>query len=556
MLPHVRKPGPLAGVVKFVAVSCLGIAPCMAAEPPERGKAPIAPAQVTPPTAVISVPSSNLPPAAPGGARVVVRTLQIKGNTRFLASLLLAKTGWVANQELDLAGLQQLALNIQDYYHQQGFFLTRAYLPPQHNTEGNVTIEVLEAHYGKVVVTNPQRLAAWQVAYLTAGLKAGDTPQLPPLESAILRLNDVPGLAVKSTIAPGASTGLADLTLVVGEGKNWSGNVYFDINGSRATGRERLGAGVVGSNLGGWGDQLSLRALSSFQGLNNGRIAYQVPLNAVTLGVAYSITDYSLGREFANLRANGTAKDLTVSVSSALKRSRQSNLYLQITADDKKLRDRVDSTNSATDKSNTLLAVGVNGDRYDDIAGRGLNTFNLNWSSGNLRIDSLAARQQDAASVRTAGHFNKITYGVSRLHSLSASTSLSASFNGQWADKNLDSSEKMVLGGPAGVRAYGQDDGSGDIGNLITLELRHNLPENKAIPGIIQLSGFLDYGQSQANKEILDTRRRSYSGIGLGVQWLRASDFSLKLDIAFKLGSEKSADDRNGRIWLQGAKYF
>ncbi len=556
MLPYVRKPSPLAGV--FSCAILLAPVSVYAADPPERGKAPLAPAQVaTPPSVASPAPAAAAAGATGGAAKVVVRQVNIKSNTLFPESVLLAKTGWVANQELDLAQLQQMAQQIQEFYHKQGFFLARAYLPPQNNSDGSVTIEVLEAHYGKIVLNNPQQLANRQVAYLTGPLHAGDQPQLAQLESVILRLNDVPGLLVKSTIAPGASTGLADLTLSVEAGKRWAGSVDFDINGSRATGRERLGAGLVGSNLAGWGDQLSLRALSSFQGLNNGRIAYQVPLQAVTAGVAYSITDYSLGGDFANLRANGTAKDLNLSLSSALLRSRQKNLYVSVNFDDKKLRDRVDSTNSVSDKSATLVSVGVNGERFDDVAGAGLSSFNLTWVSGDLHLDSLAARQQDAASVRTEGRFNKISYGVNRLHSINQSTSLNASFSGQWASKNLDSSEKFVVGGPAAVRAYGQDDGSGDVGNLISLELRHVLPENKAWPGTWQVAGFIDAGQSRANKDGAGSVQRNYAGIGMGLQWIRPNQYSIKVDLAFKLGHEKSAaETRNGRVWLQGAKYF
>jgi hemolysin activation/secretion protein len=50
---------------------------------------------------------------------------------------------------------------------------------------------------------------------------------------------------------------------------------------------------------------------------------------------------------------------------------------------------------------------------------------------------------------------------------------LYASFSGQRASKNLDSSEEFFLGGPNGVRAYPQGEGAGDEGWLSRLELRH-----------------------------------------------------------------------------------
>lgn len=555
---------PLLGVVCCASILTQGSA--LAADVPERGKAPLGQTQVTPPpvatpgvSRVISLPSATASGSqADAGPKVLVRQLRIKGNTRFSESVLLAQTGFVANSELDLATLQQMAQKVQDYFQAQGFFLTRAYLPPQHNADGEVTIEILEARYGKVQVNNPAALANAQVTWLTQDLKSGETPRLAPLERALLMLNDVPGLGVKSTIAPGAETGQADLLLTVEAGRKWSGSVDFDANGSRSTGKERLGASLVGNNLAGFGDQLNVRVLSSFQGLNNGRVAWQVPLQAVQLGLAYSVTDYSLGGEFASLGANGTAKSTTLSLNHTLLRSRQTNLYAQISVDDKKLRDRIDSTNSVTDKSATVWTLGLSGERYDTTAGQGVSAFNLNLLRGQLRLDSEVLRQQDALSQRTAGGYTKLVYGINRTHTLGPKDSLSINFSGQISSKNLDSSEKMVLGGAAGVRAYPQDEASGDEANLLNVEWRHTLPAFASAPGLWQVATFVDAGQSRSVKSASDSIRRTLSGFGVGLHWDKPGEFSLKFDWAWKLGSEKaqSASDRNGRLWLQGAKYF
>lgn len=87
---------PLLGVV--CCASLLTQATVLAADVPERGKAPLGPAQVSPgaaaepPAAVpapaatpsnqlVTVPAGNA--AQAGGPKVMVRQLQIKGNTRF-----------------------------------------------------------------------------------------------------------------------------------------------------------------------------------------------------------------------------------------------------------------------------------------------------------------------------------------------------------------------------------------------------------------------------------------------------------------------------------------
>jgi hemolysin activation/secretion protein len=528
-----------------------------AAEPTERGKAAPGATALAPRPVPIALPATSDKVAA-GGPKVQVRLLAIKGNTVFDSAMLLAQTGFVANGTYDLAQLQQMAQKVQDYYQSQGYFLTRAYLPQQHNDEGRVMIEVLEARYGKVDLQNPANLAARRVAYLTEGLKSAEMPKLPQLERALLLLNEVPGLAVKSIIVPGKENGQADLLLTVEPSRKWIASVDFDRNGSKSTGAERLGASLGINNPFNQGDQFNLRLLSSFQGLNNGRIAYQTPIGPLQTTLAYTVTDYSLGREFASLRANGTSRDWSLAVATPLIHTRQKSLNLQVGVADKKLVDRVDSIQSRTEKATTLWNLGLSGERYDEQAGRGVSSFSLNWASGDLRLRSPILRAQDDVTLRSAGRFSKVSYNLNRQHCFNQQTTLSLNFSGQRASKNLDSSEKLVLGGASGVRAYPQDEASGDQGNVLNLELRHALPTFAAAPGVWQVVGFVDAGESESNRDFAGSIHRTLYGAGFGLRWDRPTDFSIRLDFAWKLGNERAlADtDRNGRVWLQGVKYF
>ena len=47
--------------------------------------------------------------------------------------------------------------------------------------------------------------------------------------------------------------------------------------------------------------------------------------------------------------------------------------------------------------------------------------------------------------------------------------------SGQWANGNLDPSQKMVAGGPYTVRAYDMSAVTGDTGVQATVEWRHDL---------------------------------------------------------------------------------
>jgi len=119
----------------------------------------------------------------------------------------------------------------------------------------------------------------------------------------------------------------------------------------------------------------------------------------------------------------------------------------------------------------------------------------------------------------------------------------------QRASKNLDSSEKFVLGGVYGIRAYPQGEAAGDQGWLASLELRQAL-----MPGW-QGSVFYDAGGVDINRQpfIAGDNKRRLSGYGIG---LAASfdAFSVSATLAWRGGSAAPTSDRDKspRLWLQG----
>lgn len=174
----------------------------------------------------------------------------------------------------------------------------------------------------------------------------------------------------------------------------------------------------------------------------------------------------------------------------------------------------------------------------------------------------------DQASARANGDYAKLAANLSRLQRLPEGFTLSAALNAQLAGKNLDSSEKFVLGGPAGVRAYPVNEGAGDEGWLFNLELRREL-----WPGW-QVFGLLDSGQIYQHRNewvgwqggTTIPNRYRLSGAGMGLAWNKAGDFSLRLTLAAPLGNNpgQTAAGRNSdgspahaaRAWLSLGKLF
>jgi hemolysin activation/secretion protein len=495
-------------------------------------------------------------------AQITVNRLSITGASVYSEAELLVITGFEPGSVQTLTELRGMAAKIADHYHRNGYFVAQAYLPAQDIKNGAVTIAVIEGQYGKVVLQNQSSLSDGVANSILNGLNSGDIIASAPLESRLLLLSDLPGVSVKSTLIPGSAPGTSDLIVELHPGKTISGSVDADNAGSRYTGEYRVGATVNLNNLAGLGDVASLRVLTSGSGLNYARISYQVPFGKAVVGAAYSYLTYSLGREFESLNANGTAEVATLYGSYSLIRSRNTNLSANLALDAKTFQDRIDLYSSVTDKKVQALTASLIGDHRDNFAGGGVSAYSLAWTTGNLDIETPAARTIDAATAQSNGHYNKLGFSAMRLQNVTDRVSLYGAISGQLASKNLDVSEKMSLGGMYGVRAYPVGEAYADEGYLLTLEARLLLPKfSQQMPGQMHLIAFVDSGSVRINKNVWDRsidNRRTLSGGGIGLNWIDPGNFAVRTYYARKIGNEAatSAPDASGRFWIQAVKYF
>ena len=535
-----------------------------AQQPPASGQL-----QQIPPAAIPERPAPDIrierpqPPidAVAEGARIRVDALRVTGASLFTEAELVAATGFTPGRDLTLPELRNAAARITRFYNNRGYVLAQAYLPAQDVVGGIVTIAVVEGRYGAITLRNQAGAPDALAGRLLSGLNRGDPVAIAPLERRLLLLSDIPGVVVHSTLSPGADVGTSDLTVDLTRGPRISGSLEADNAGNRYTGAYRFGSSVNLHNLTGLGDLISLRLLASTEGLAYGRAAWQAPLGDATVGVAYTHMRYELGREFSALDAGGTADIFSAFASYPLIRSRTANLYALGSFDAKFLSDEIGLVSQVSDKEVRSLTVGLRGDSRDGFGGGGWNAGSLSWTSGDLDIESPAERAADAVSARSQGGFNKLQYAVSRLQTVRGPLSVYGSLRGQVATDNLDSSEKMELGGAYAVRAYPEGEAYGDEGYVATLEARLALdPWTAPLPGRFQLIGFVDRGEVDFAHDpwFAGPNHARRSGVGVGLNWSGPDDLFIRVSYARRLGDQiaTSGPDDEGRAWFQIVKLF
>ena len=503
-------------------------------------------------------------PSLPGSASVsvVVNELNFTGSSLFPATELQQIAHFSPGATLTLGDLQAMAARITESYRGRGYFVARAYLPAQDISNHVVTIAISEGKYGQVTLLTSSHLSDGLANGLLEGLDSGDVITIKPLEHRLLLLSDIPGVKVTSTLVPGTAPGSSDLIVDVAPGRRITGMIFADNAGNPYTGEYRFGAQVNFNNLLGHGDVASARVMTSGSGLMYGRLSYQMQFGRVTAGVAYSKLDYELGKQFEVLGAHGTAEVASIFGSVPLIRSRDSNLYLGLGYDDKRFDDRMDLIPSANRESRAQVGnVSLYGNHHDQIGLGGYSTFYLGLSAGNFDILTPSALAADAASARTDGGFGKLWFNATHLQPLSDRWSLYGSVTGQLASTNLDSSEKFLLGGMDGIRAYPQGEAFGDQGVMVNLEARYLLTGlSERVPGQVHLLGFIDDGLVIVNKDpwFAGDNDRRLSSYGVGATWEEPGNFAVRAYYARALGSElaTSAPDKSGRFWIQAIKYF
>lgn len=513
-----------------------------------------------------SAPASNDPglhvQRAPTGPRAdsapfQVERIEITGASLLPTSELHALVASGEGRQLTLRQLYQLADRITQAYRAKGYPLASAYVPAQTLSGGTVRIAVLEARYGTVHLDNRGHTANRPLDATLAPLAAGAPVAEGPLDRSLLLLGDIPGVAVNSVLRPGSTPGSSDLYVEATDRPRYTGMLALDDYGNRYTGRVRASGSFDVNGLFHQGDLLDASALSSGPDMKYGRLAYKYLLDGqgTVLGASASSLDYRLGGDLRGLHAHGTARVQGLSLSHPFIRSTRGNLYGQLEFNRRRLDDDLDLLGTRTRRHTNGWTATLAGDTRD---AHGITNFNVAGSYGLLGFDDAFAQYIDALSARSRGHYLKWSVSVSRLQQLSANNAIYVGFQGQWANRNLDTSEQFYLGGANNLRGFDTGVIAGSQGQLLNLEFRHTLA--LSLPGSWMATAFADGGRVTIYKDRFapGANATHMQDIGLGLRWAGAHQWALSADLAHPVGArpEMAGPAKSMRAWVQLQKGF
>ncbi len=227
------------------------------------------PAQRT--TAAAHTPRVEAPqetqPAIPGAEKIKLTLIKviIEGSTVYSDAELQAIFKPYYHHEITLAKLLALVDTVTNKYRNDGYILSKAYLPPQQIKGGMVRINIIEGYVHHVQVTGkPQRVDPVVLAY-GKQVQNKKPLKISELERYMLLMSDLPGTDVKAVLVPSKTqTGASDLDLIT-EYVPIQGSISYDNYNSRYLGPREVTLSLQANSFLKSGDMNLLRAVTSTQ---------------------------------------------------------------------------------------------------------------------------------------------------------------------------------------------------------------------------------------------------------------------------------------------------
>ena len=537
---------------------------------PDTGNLPRIETQPAPP--VINSPNfekkegSKYPAALPESSDIKVNVEHFKftGNKSISEVELKALLSPHLGKSLGIKELNQMTVLVTRYYRDHGFLLAEAYLPEQDITQNTLEIAVVEGYLGELKVNTKNKLDEnflKQIA--TRDLAKNDAIKEANLVRNITLINSLPGIRAISELSPGAEVGYSDVNVDIQALPLFNGYIGANTYGNRFTGRETIFAGLFLNNLAGRGDRLSLNLKdANRERQRSAQIGYIIPIHAsgtmLNLNTGYS--DYRLGGEFSELKASGDSWYASAYVDQPMLRTRKGNITTRVGVSHKDVSDDVSAFLLENHRGINAVELGLFGD-WIDSSWNGANQLGLNLKIGEVDFKNNLAQSLDDTGAKTEGNFVKYSLFGSRIQPLNAMNNLVLRAEYQGADNNLDSTEKLAIGGVNRWREFGELPTSADRGLIVGAELRRIMLPVSELASFLQILkhieaspyAFVDYGKGIINHSALTNDNHVNSmHYGAGVDLQITKSWMLDLTASHQRSKIEGVDSESEtRVWGQ-----
>jgi hemolysin activation/secretion protein len=482
-----------------------------------------------------------------------IKQIEFQGNTVFsdqaLSNLV---EEWIGKQ-LTIPNLLMLRSAITDYYVNQGYITSAAYVPEQSITDGVVIVQVVEGTLENVQVTGIK--SDLTRSYIETQLVRGiSTPiHQRDLVKQLQRLQQEPIIdEIEAELIRGNGDGQSQLNLDIKLALSRQIQLQAGNRQNPNLGVWERQVGLTDHNLIGFGDQLDL-TYSQSEGVDLWSVNYRLPFvdQGGDFSVGYRQNTVAVVNNFDGVDVSSVADTFSLEYRQELVRDGNEELAVGIGLDWRQSQTYLDNEpfpfNLGTLETNGQsrvrpLRLNIEYLRYgvrDTFFARSRVSLGLDWfnaTDNELNWD---------------GDFLAWLGSVQYLRQLSEDQVLSTELILQLTPDPLLPLEQIAIGGVNSVRGFENQSRSGDNGALFSVEWRWALSEN------LTLVPFWDSGVVWNNdlSEIDGINRNVLSphflsSVGLGVTWKIGTNWEVQGDLGIPLINDADEIQQLGTVQL------
>jgi len=385
-------------------------------------------------------------------------------------------------QCLGVPQLNELLKVITDRYIEKGLVTSRAYLPQQDLSTGNLKVLVVEGKLEGLKGADGSGLSDRELFMSFPG-KPGELLNLREIEQMVDQLNRLPSNQAQMELAPGKAVGGSEVLVKNNPQKPWRAGLSRSNDGQRSTGEQQLGASFDWDSPLGLADQFSLRGghdivSNQEQNSRNAMLYYNLPFGWWNLSYTYSESDYrSLAQANGfNFQQTGDSQNHQLKLERVIYRDAVSKTSLNTGLTYLRTNNFIEGSKLA--QSSNRLSEAQFGINHGRRVGSAFVNLDLGMQDGISAFDA-----QDNGPNFTRGlpdaRYRKYTATLSYLQPFKLwgeSFSFSSVMTGQRSQDVLFSSQRMSLGGLSSIRGYKDQTLSGDSGGYWRNDLRWSRP--------------------------------------------------------------------------------
>lgn len=457
------------------------------------------------------------------------------------------------NRDLARQDLVALTREVTDAYRAQGYFLSRAVIPPQTLSNGVLTIRVEEGRF--VAVEFESGGGDDDLKDYFDVVLAEIPARRSTLERAILTLGDLSGVTIVSSKNVPVQNSRGEFKLVLKVDKDVAdGFVHVDNRGEGGGDAVQLSAQAGFNGVGVRGGRLEVNVFTDPG--NPSRSQFAEVSASAPLGLRGTIVSISASASNAvdgqfgagRFRSRGT--EVSLSVRHPVVRSRAHSMWVNLELAQSNSDADIETLGLRRDEL-TMARAGATWDVRDEWGGRNRLNVSATFGRDGFRAPSAVhpmARDDDGTS------FTKFTLSASRTQQLTGAWSLFASLRGQYSSDALPEDEEIAFGGARWGRAYDYGEIEGDTGAAGQLELRYTRDKLDFFDSL-QAYAFADVAALWIRDGIGEPDAMSSAGLGLRAAF--GGGYRAGVEAAVPLDRVPSSQtDRNPRVFATVSREF